>query len=918
MAFSVVLASMLAAALADVDTGTCAHSPAASCDIATRHPEVYFSSQPGNRPGFATEGARRDFTAAYIRALGSPASLLEVLRAAGFLADPAVRGELLVAGAGVRVNQMALETMQAIDEADLVLFSVADAVTESFLQTRRPDAVSLYGLYSDGKLGDEADIQAAEAIIAPLRLGLRVVAVLFGHPGVLDFRGHRAVAIAKMEGFAARMLPAVSVSDNLYADLGVDPSSPGMQTMEATDILLRARKLDPTNGATIYQVGCVGDPVFHSTGSSNPKFLAFVQQLMSTYNSSHRVAIYVASMRPMDRPIVNVHSLGELASMTREEVQARVAGIATMYVPPTHSAPFNTTLDDLEVYRNYEERGLTADPFGYGTQEIQAIANLTNFTMPSFYEYVEVRDGQVMDFMLDLALDPRMRNRFESHPEAALQNYGLTMKRVTAYMRGFGGIFFGTMVRNHNIIQHYRNKIMHHHNVVNNYFLNFNESDWAGRHVPLPVVSLDPVGTLRKRINLTGVDIRKGATEAFMRALSQPDIAADALRLVLARVAEGRRGPGELVVVGTGIRVNQVTLETLQAVDEADLVLYSLADSVTESFIRKRRPDSIDLYGLYGNGKLRDETYTQTAEAMLAPARLGLRVVAVFYGHPGVFDFPSHRAIAIARAEGIRARMLPAISASDNLYADLGVDPLAPGTQTLEATDLLLRTRDLDRGSHTLIYQVGGIGDPGFNYTGSSNPKFHPFVQRLLSLYGQSHKVVLYIANRLPVGAPTIHVRTLSELSAISAAELEQVVTGITTMFVPALRQAPLDTRVLEREQLDIYRGGARGNPFGYGEVEAQSIRRLADFTLSDGKAHPEHASDTADVARLLLHLTMEPRAQQAFADDPTEFLRGQNISLARIATYADDPSMDIYMTKTYRSAPAILPHVLLAAGQTA
>lgn len=64
---------------------------------------------------------------------------------------------------------------------------------------------------------------------------------------------------------------------------------------------------------------------------------------------------------------------------------------------------------------------------------------------------------------------------------------------------------------------------------------------------------------------------------------------------------------------------------------------------------------------------------------MLQEVRLGKKVVGVFYGHPGVFVSPSHRAISIARFEGYEAKMLPAVSAEDSLYADLGIDPSRPG-----------------------------------------------------------------------------------------------------------------------------------------------------------------------------------------------------------------------------------------------
>jgi uncharacterized protein YabN with tetrapyrrole methylase and pyrophosphatase domain len=105
---------------------------------------------------------------------------------------------------------------------------------------------------------------------------------------------------------------------------------------------------------------------------------------------------------------------------------------------------------------------------------------------------------------------------------------------------------------------------------------------------------------------------------------------------------------------------------------------------------------------------------------MLQSVREGLNVVGVFYGHPGVFVNPSLRAIAIAQSEGYSARMLPGISAEDCLFADLLIDPARPGSQTVEATDILLRERPLLTSSHVIIYQVGCIGVAGFNFSGLS------------------------------------------------------------------------------------------------------------------------------------------------------------------------------------------------------
>ena len=82
----------------------------------------------------------------------------------------------------------------------------------------------------------------------------------------------------------------------------------------------------------------------------------------------------------------------------------------------------------------------------------------------------------------------------------------------------------------------------------------------------------------------------------------------------------------------------------------------------------------------------------------------GHRIVAAFYGHPGVFTYPTDESIRRARAEGYHARMLAGISAEDCLIADLGVDPARNGCQSYEATDFLLNSRTIDALAQFILW----------------------------------------------------------------------------------------------------------------------------------------------------------------------------------------------------------------------
>ncbi|OAX30902.1 hypothetical protein K503DRAFT_806585 [Rhizopogon vinicolor AM-OR11-026] len=134
---------------------------------------------------------------------------------------------------------------------------------------------------------------------------------------------------------------------------------------------------------------------------------------------------------------------------------------------------------------------------------------------------------------------------------------------------------------------------------------------------------------------------------------------------------------GTLTIAGSGIAsIAHMTLETLSYIKESDKIFYLVCDPVAEAFIQDDATgDFFDLSVFYDKNKSRYDSYIQMCEVMLKSVRAGQDVLGVFYGHPGVFVSPSHRAIAVAREEGYKAKMLPGISAEDYMFADLEFDP---------------------------------------------------------------------------------------------------------------------------------------------------------------------------------------------------------------------------------------------------
>lgn len=109
----------------------------------------------------------------------------------------------------------------------MVFYLALDRATEVFIQAHAKKYENLHQYYDTEKLRLDTYTQMAEVMLNSTRAGRLTVGVLYGHPGVFVNPSHRAIYIARQEGYEAKMLPGVSAEDCLYADLGVDPSTTG-------------------------------------------------------------------------------------------------------------------------------------------------------------------------------------------------------------------------------------------------------------------------------------------------------------------------------------------------------------------------------------------------------------------------------------------------------------------------------------------------------------------------------------------------------------------------------------------------------------------------------------------------------------------------------------------------------------------
>jgi hypothetical protein len=226
---------------------------------------------------------------------------------------------------------------------------------------------------------------------------------------------------------------------------------------------------------------------------------------------------------------------------------------------------------------------------------------------------------------------------------------------------------------------------------------------------------------------------------------------------------------GSLVCVGIGITLGaHISPVARSHIENADVVFTAVSDGIVELWLKEMHKDVRSLQSLYGEGVPRMHTYRAMVDALLGEVRQGKRVCGVFYGHPGVFAWAPHKAIAQARQEGYGAHMEPGISSEDCLYADVGIDPGSVGCQHYEASQFMVYRRRIDPGAWLVLWQVGLAGDRSSTRFATGPAYRQLLVEVLARDYPLDHQVILYQAATLPIQAPRIERLALADLPGAS------------------------------------------------------------------------------------------------------------------------------------------------------
>jgi precorrin-3B methylase len=238
------------------------------------------------------------------------------------------KGSLVCVGVGMTLGSHITPLSRSyIETSDVVFSLMSDGIVELWVQEMHTDVRSLQPYYSEGTSRLISYKAMIEAMLTEVRAGRKVCGAFYGHPGVFAWVPHRAIELAREEGYAAHMEPGVSAEDCLYADLGIDPGRYGCAHYEASQFMFYQRRIDPSAYLILWQVGVAGDQSLarFSTGSAYRQVL--VDVLAQDYPLDHEVIVYQAATLPIQKPRMERMRLGELVSAM---IDLRI----TLVIPP--------------------------------------------------------------------------------------------------------------------------------------------------------------------------------------------------------------------------------------------------------------------------------------------------------------------------------------------------------------------------------------------------------------------------------------------------------------------------------------------------------------------------------------------------------------------------------------------------------
>ncbi|MBI5596368.1 MAG: hypothetical protein HY928_09805 [Elusimicrobia bacterium] len=234
------------------------------------------------------------------------------------------KGRLVLAGFGMDLRQMTLETVEAIKSCGVLC---TDALDEASLGPLRAYCSDIRILDGGGKDGPPAAASARKvaAVLDRLAEGREVVVLNYGHATFLSSLAYDLIEACRERGIPYEVLNSVSSLDGVLASLGMTMLWSGLHIYDADDFagLMTVVPLNPEVPTIIVKVGYLLKP--HQMASLD----SFLSRLGASYPLEHPVTLVVS-------PWVS-EPAGKLVTVPLRDLKAALAGpneFVTLFVPP--------------------------------------------------------------------------------------------------------------------------------------------------------------------------------------------------------------------------------------------------------------------------------------------------------------------------------------------------------------------------------------------------------------------------------------------------------------------------------------------------------------------------------------------------------------------------------------------------------
>ncbi len=259
-------------------------------------------------------------------------------------APPEPTGEVAIHVVGLGIEpgaHLTAGTDRLLRTVARVLYLDAGVATQELLEARCANVEALYTrAYEErgSRLG--AYHRVAVEVLAAALEEAPVAFATQGHPSVFCYPPLLIRDAARLLGLRVAIHPAIGALDCLFAELGLDPSVHGLQSYEATDLLLRRRVLQPDVPLVLWQAGTVETRLHTRRVSAPGRFDRLKAWLLHFYPPSQEVVAFFSSPHPLVPTSVQRFPLAEMCERAHELHPG-----VTLLLPPSQVRP----VVDLEL-----------------------------------------------------------------------------------------------------------------------------------------------------------------------------------------------------------------------------------------------------------------------------------------------------------------------------------------------------------------------------------------------------------------------------------------------------------------------------------------------------------------------------------------------------------------------------------------